>query len=187
MTTCCKYGPEQGQRPQDREEANADQGSWSELSEAVCLVGGWGRGHSGVTLAPQREQKAPGAGSGATRKRLQLHNYARGAPSPGDIPAPPGNIELQNEWVLFGFAEMHLNSRAFARMSQKQESLQPHSSWYFSIPSRHYITGHIFRNLVLAAEPSGLNFQLPHPQTFNVQERRCWHFLGFLLFLSYQE
>lgn len=65
-------------------------------------------------MTSESEQKALGADlEGHEKNPPNRSSCSPGAPSPGDTPAPT-TVTLQNEWVLFGFSEMHLNSRAFA-------------------------------------------------------------------------
>lgn len=77
------------------------------LLEAVWLVGVGG-------ADPARGQEALGAGLEGHRKNPRnCPQRCLGAPSPSGSPVPP-TVTLQNEWVLFGFSEMHLNTSAFA-------------------------------------------------------------------------
>lgn len=75
--------------------------------EAVWPAGVW-------ATDPESGQEALGAGLEGHRKNpCNCSERCLGAPSPSGSPAPPA-VTLQNEWVLFGFSEMHLNMRAFA-------------------------------------------------------------------------
>lgn len=51
----------------------------------------------------------------ASRATRKITAVPRRALPRGDSPAPPNECKtLENEWVLFGFSEMHLNSKAVA-------------------------------------------------------------------------
>lgn len=163
MTTHCECYPKQGLRPQDKKEASVEGGSQWWLSEAVCLWGVGNHRYGRMALGIWRGTEGSGSRPQGPQEKSQL--YPGGLCPLVIVQLPP----MVKPWRMNGFCLAFLRCILIQVLlpewvrCRKVSNFTP-AGTFPSLPL-DYITWHIFRNLVLAAETSVLKFQLLSPHT----------------------
>lgn len=128
MTTHGTHDQEQSLRPQEKEEARTDQGSrW-----------GWWRQSGWQGCGPQTLKGGRRPWERALRATGKILVTVQSG-AWGLHPLVAVQLPQQSPCRMNGFCLASLTCVSIQELlpgvSQKQESLQPHPSWYFSIPS----------------------------------------------------